>query len=127
MYTANITLKDTTSDGMRLYDVVHSSSYHMDPYTWDAYTLAVEEHKVLRWVSSDNVIPSDIVEAAKWAYQDEMNEARDKQQRAAIERYIEAQANRTPEQIAEEEFEMRAAFGPGETVVNIFTGKRTKI
>jgi hypothetical protein len=31
-------------------------------------------------------------------------------------------ANSTFEQIAEEQFEMRAAFGPGETVINLFTG-----
>ena len=36
-------------------------------------------------------------------------------------KYAEAQKNRTPEQIEEERFEMRAAFGPGETVVNIVT------
>ena len=45
---------------------------------------------------------------------------------AAIERYRQAQARRTPEQIAEEQFEMRAAFGPGVEVVNIITGKRTR-
>jgi RNA polymerase subunit RPABC4/transcription elongation factor Spt4 len=33
--------------------------------------------------------------------------------------------NRTAEEIAEERFEMRAAFGPGETVVNVITGERT--
>lgn len=27
----------------------------------------------------------------------------------------------------ERDFEMRAAFGPGETVVNVITGKRTKL
>lgn len=41
--------------------------------------------------------------------------------------YLEARANRTPEQIAEENAEMRAAFGPGETVVNVISGERTTL
>jgi hypothetical protein len=40
-----------------------------------------------------------------------------------IAAYIEAQANRSAEQIAEERFEARAAFGAGEKVVNILTGE----
>jgi len=38
--------------------------------------------------------------------------------------YTNAQKNRTAEQIAEERWEARAAFGPGETIVNIITGER---
>lgn len=49
--------------------------------------------------------------------------AKKEQDRAAIAGYIVAQANRSEEQKAEELFEMRAAFGPGEKVVNIFTGE----
>ncbi len=41
--------------------------------------------------------------------------------------YIAHQANRTQEQIDEETFEMRAAFGAGENVVNIFTGEKIKL
>jgi len=37
--------------------------------------------------------------------------------------YIKARKNRSAEQRAEEMFEMRAAFGPGERVVNVFTGE----
>jgi len=128
MHTANITLKEMRSkDRICLYDVVTAYSPFSIPRTSEAYTRPDEDHMVLRWVSSDNVIPKDIMETAGWAYQDEMNAARDEQQREALERYVEAQANRTPEQIAEQEFEMRAAFGPGETVVDIFTGERTKL
>ena len=50
-------------------------------------------------------------------------QAKKEQDRAAIADYIKAQANRSEEQIAEERFEARAAFGPGEKVVNIFTGE----
>ena len=46
-----------------------------------------------------------------------------KQDREAIAAYIKSQANRSEEQIAEERMEVRAAFGAGEKVVNIFTGE----
>jgi len=50
-------------------------------------------------------------------------EAKSAQDRAAITEYIKAQSNRTEEQLAEERFEARAAFGPGEKITNIFTGE----
>jgi hypothetical protein len=56
----------------------------------------------------------DVVETRKAR---EINDAKN------IAAYIEAQKNRTPEQIAEERFEARAAFGAGEKVVNIITGE----
>jgi hypothetical protein len=51
-------------------------------------------------------------------------QARDVYTEKSIAEYIEAQKNRSAEQIAEERFEARAAYGPGETVVNIITGER---
>lgn len=53
--------------------------------------------------------------------------ARDIHMAKSIEDYKEARAARTAEQIAEERFEMLAAFGEGETVVNILTGETTKL
>jgi len=44
-----------------------------------------------------------------------------------IEEYKKNRANRSAEEIAEERYEMRAAFGPGETVVNVLTGERTEL
>ena len=38
--------------------------------------------------------------------------------------YTVAQKNRTAEQIQEERWEARAAFGPGETIVNMITGEQ---
>ena len=49
--------------------------------------------------------------------------AREESNKLAIAAYIKAQTNRTPEQIAEERFEARAAFGAGEKVVNVITGE----
>ena len=51
-------------------------------------------------------------------------QARDVYTEKSIAEYIQAQRNRTQEQIAEERWEARAAYGPGETVVNIITGER---
>jgi len=56
---------------------------------------------------------------------DATNRARDAHDIECIEAYRKARANRTPEQIAEEQFELQAAFGPGAKVVNIFTGETT--
>lgn len=41
-----------------------------------------------------------------------------------VRAYTKAQQNRTPEQIAEQRAEARAAFGPGETIMNVITGER---
>lgn len=51
------------------------------------------------------------------------NAAREIYNSRAIGEYKEAQKNRSAEAIAEERAEALAAFGPGETVVNIFTGE----
>ena len=49
---------------------------------------------------------------------------RDEWVEQSMREYRTAQAQRTPEQIAEERFEARAAHGPGVEMVNIITGER---
>lgn len=77
----------------------------------EAYTKESENHKILRWVSNDSVVPNDIMEVATgafgepWPFKEEMKAARAIDQAAAITAYIEAQANRTPEQVAEQQRE----------------------
>ena len=83
--------------------------------------------KILKWTTNDAVVPQDIMDATDWAWKPEMDRARDEQTAEFLAAYREAQARRTPEQIAEERFEMMAAFGPGETVVNVITGEKTKL
>ena len=51
-------------------------------------------------------------------------QARDVYTERSIAEYIQAQRNRTAEQIAEERWEARAAMGPGVDMVNILTGER---
>ncbi len=49
--------------------------------------------------------------------------ARDRYVQRTLAEYAEAQQNRTPEQIAEQRAEARAAMGPGVGMVNILTGE----
>ena len=51
--------------------------------------------------------------------------ARDIHTTAFLKEYRTAQLNRSAEQIREERFEALAAYGPGETVVNIITGEQS--
>jgi hypothetical protein len=66
------------------------------------------------------------MDATDWAHKAEMNVVRDAETAAFVKKYMAAQASRTDEEIAEHNYELRAAFGPGEEVVNIITGKRTR-
>ena len=50
--------------------------------------------------------------------------ARDRYVQRTLAEYAEAQQNRTPEQIAEQRAEARAAMGPGVEMVNILTGEK---
>jgi len=50
--------------------------------------------------------------------------ARDIHTTAFLNEYRTAQLNRSAEQIREERWEARAAFGPGETIVNMITGEQ---
>lgn len=79
---------------------------------------------VYRWIASKNIVPADILDDAGIAYDAEAR-------RTAVARRIdelrgqmmEAERNMTDEERAERDFEMRAAFGEGVTVVNVFTGQ----
>ena len=69
------------------------------------------------------IAPSD-VEAANFTCSTEQRIAYNKELDETLSNYREQQANLTDEQKAERDFEMRAAFGEGETVVNILTGEK---
>ena len=88
---------------------------------------------VMRWNSNDKCIPHDImlnlkrygmvnaitVETTRIVELEEID--------AFIKEYKALAGRRSAEQIAEERYVLRAAFGPGETVVNILTGERTEL
>ena len=85
---------------------------------------------VVRWKSNDRIpfadMMSDFVEAGY--IQPEIATVSEifrlKEQDAFLAEYRESQKNRSAEEIAESRAEARAAFGPGETIVNAITGER---
>jgi len=81
---------------------------------------------VYRWKTSGNVVPADILEKAGFlpAALAANKVARDKQTEEFLTAYVEAQKNRSAEQIDEERYEARAAMGPGVEMVNIVTGEK---
>ena len=89
----------------------------------------VDPDGVIRWKSNNAVPFDDCLEDAGVPVETrkKCDVARSRDAAEVIEAYRKAQARRTPEEIAEEKAEMRAAFGPGVEVVNVFTGERTKL
>lgn len=88
----------------------------------DAY---LDDEGVYRWISNDQVPFDDLLEAAGVAPETRQTcrEAREAGY-AALTKRLKAQ-DAAPD--AEQLFEMRAAFGEGTTVVNVITGRRTKL
>jgi hypothetical protein len=91
----------------------------------DAYLVDGVPH----WKSNNQIPPKDILEF--WEYSclpfnfEQSEIARDKETTRFLAEYRESMRNYVPSD--EELFEMRAAFGPGETVVNVITGQVTKL
>ena len=95
----------------------------MDDYHRRTY---LDAAGVLRWSATDRVPPNDILEF--WQYVghefDAMKTKRagQKEREEFIERYRERQAG---QEVSEEHrAELRAAFGPGVEVVDVFTGRK---
>jgi hypothetical protein len=82
---------------------------------------------VIRWDANNQVPPADCVALAAHIGLPvdiaKCDGARSADVSIAIATYREARARLTPEQKREEDFERRAAFGAGATVVNIITGE----
>lgn len=122
----DLTIEDDTSPDKHWYEITTYWSEHDVKFGRGhdgvAYSLAADDHKVLYWESNDAVVPDDIIEATDWQFKAEHMAARDAQTTAFLTEYRERMANHVPSD--EEMFEMRAAFGPGEEVVNVITGQR---
>lgn len=84
---------------------------------------------VLRWKSNNAPVPSDIADFAAYlgipVNLKAHAIARSRHEEAVLNRYIAARANRSADEIAEENYERRAAFGPGVRLVNVFTGEES--
>lgn len=83
---------------------------------------AVEVEGVLRWKSNDAVVPRFVYDEAFVVCPPEQGAAYDTETSRFISKYRASQAARAPS--AEEQFEMRAAFGPGVDVVDVLSGRR---
>jgi hypothetical protein len=88
--------------------------------------MRADEHSVHRWRDSGQVPCKEILKRLGLTQEElERNTAaRDVDTDAFIAEYQRRQSERTPEQLAEERAEARAAHGPGVELVNIFTGDR---
>lgn len=83
-----------------------------------------EATSVLTWRSNGRPVADFVLESdahlAAWPEQVEAHEA---EEQAALASYRAASAPAS----AEERFELNAAFGPGATVVDVFSGRRTTL
>lgn len=79
---------------------------------------------VLYWRANGAVVPPHVYKDAELDCPAAQRTAYEKQERAFIAEYRRVQGKRKPS--AEEMHEMRAAFGPGKTLVNVLTGRRTR-
>jgi hypothetical protein len=91
---------------------------------WFSHEAETTDGRVWRWTSNGHLCPLD----ACREYGIPCDAAA---QRAALDRetatFIRAYRKRDRRMSAEERFEARAAFGAGTTVVNILTGRRTRL
>lgn len=91
----------------------------------------IDSKGVVRWKSNDNIPFEDKLQQ----FQDDgyitphqrivSNQKRTVETTRKLAEYREQMKNHVPD--AEEMFEMRAAFGVGETVMNVITGQRYQI
>lgn len=81
----------------------------------------------LLWKSNDRCIPENTFRDAEMPMPLSQKECIEIQTKAIIKKYKKDQLNKTPEQREEEIAEMRAAFGSGETVINVITGEKIKL
>lgn len=91
---------------------------------WHGQTL--REGRVIRWASNNRVPPSDVIALAVAAGIDVDPAACDAARSAEMDAFLAVYRANHQRPTAEERFEMRAAFGPGQTVVNMITGRRTR-
>ena len=88
------------------------------------------ENGVYVWATNGRIPPNDAIveygiDKLPGFNQELHNQVRNEQTSSFLADYKEKMKNHKPS--AEELYEMRAAFGPGATVVNIITGKKVRI
>lgn len=97
--------------------------------TAEMFSQAYVQDGVVRWKSNDRVPSDDILElwyhlGKPFKYQKSLTVSKHEQE-VALAEYAWRENHR--EKTAEELAEMRVAFGPGATVVNVLTGEHTQL
>jgi hypothetical protein len=109
--------------------VVHRSCAREAEFLIDFVTQAHLDGKAYRWQSNHHCVPHDclqlavILGVADEAYLETTRVAERAETQAFLAAY---RANQGP-MSAEERAEARAAFGPGEVIVDVITGRRTQL
>lgn len=82
--------------------------------------------RVYRWRSNDNIPFEDLLkeQGVPSGIIDHCNRIRDEETATMMEQYRQRWRNLSAEERAERDFELRAAFGPGEDVVDVISGER---
>jgi hypothetical protein len=84
---------------------------------------------VVRWKSNGEVPPQEVLDANRDrippVVMEKSIKVREQETEAFLREYRKQNLNRKPSH--EELMEMRAAFGPGTTVVDVITGRKTKL
>jgi hypothetical protein len=97
---------------------------------WEEDGAYIDDQGIMRWRSNDSVPPDDCLLAAldmgliTLPQHNHSVEVSKVETRKAIEAYI---ANQPAQPSEEELYEMRAAFGPGEVVVDVISGRRVQL
>ena len=90
--------------------------------------IEVEEDGAAKWTSSGNYLPADVVEKLTFAGADFFSaEATAAKREAQTAAFLDSYRRNYKGPSEEEKAEMRAAFGEGATVVNVVTGKKTRL
>lgn len=101
----------------------------INKYSREFDTEAYVENGVVRWRSNNQVPPAEVlnyfVQAGKEFDLEKSTQVREKEYKEFIKQYKENMKTYVPSE--EDLFEMRSAFGPGETVVNVITEQRIKL
>jgi hypothetical protein len=122
-------MKNRYIEGYEHYSAPHPFRTEADRMAAEFEADAYLDKGIVRWKSNHSVPPTDILEFWKFLkkpfdYQRSL-EQRTVEVQHSIDQYRESMKNHVPSE--EELFEMRAAFGEGETVVNVITGKLIKL
>lgn len=102
----------------------------MASFKGEGYSNAIQDAGVYRWSSNNSPVPDEIMgywEAMGlvWAEERAATKAASEVHTAkTLEAYAQAQARRSPEQIAEQRADARAAMGSGVDMVDVITGER---